>query len=564
MKKTLTVNLNNIVFHIDDDAYEMLQQYLHEIANHFESDEEKKEIMADIEARIAELFTEKLQKTKNVVNLIDVEEIIEIMGKPSQYTGDEEEDEEQKKSSKAEKKQNKSRRFYRDPENSILGGIAGGLSAYFNIDVTWIRILLVALVFLGVGFIIPVYIVVWFVAPAAVTASQRLEMQGEDVTVENIKSEINNVKNYMESEKFKNSASTVGQKVGDVLRIIFKVLFGFIGAIIGLTGILVIGALIFALFVLIFEPTVFNSFAPNLISNWAVFTADKMILLIISIILLIGCPIFLLVYWVTRLTTGHQPMHANKTASWIVLLLWFAGLFMFFSIGPKSFLQFNGKNGHNYSFNWSDDNKPYADEIRNLEPFHAIDISGNIELTLTKDSIQKVIVSSPNDFISKVQTKVENGVLIIYSDGILMNRSIKVTISADSIKSLVAKGACKISSDYELTANDFSVELLGASEANLNVKVTGLINLETKGASKVNLKGSCLTFKANGFGACEIEANELIAKNADIYVSGASHANVYASEILNAKAYGASDIDCKGHPKNITKLTHTGSEINVE
>ncbi|HET7733384.1 MAG TPA: PspC domain-containing protein, partial [Paludibacter sp.] len=147
MKKTLTVNLNNIVFHIDDDAYEMLQTYLHEIADHFQSEDEKKEIMTDIEARIAELFTEKLQKNKNVVNLVDVQEVIEIMGKPSQYTDEEEEQE----AAKGERKTQHSRRFYRDPENAILGGIAGGLAAYFNIDVTWIRIILVALVFVGVG-----------------------------------------------------------------------------------------------------------------------------------------------------------------------------------------------------------------------------------------------------------------------------------------------------------------------------------------------------------------------------------------------------------------------------
>ena len=109
MKKTLTVNLNGIVFHIDDDAYEMLQRYLHEIADHFQSEDEKKEIMADIEARIAELFTEKLQKNKNVITLTDVEEIIEIMGKPSQYT---DEEEETPKASKNDKKQHNNSRIY--------------------------------------------------------------------------------------------------------------------------------------------------------------------------------------------------------------------------------------------------------------------------------------------------------------------------------------------------------------------------------------------------------------------------------------------------------------------
>ncbi len=562
MKKTLTVNLNNIVFHIDDDAYEMLQTYLHEIADHL-SDDERKEIMADIEARIAELFTEKLQKNKNVVNLIDVQEIIEIMGKPSQYTG-EEEDEEPKKSSKSEKQQKKSRRFYRDPDNSILGGIAGGLAAYFNLDVTLIRIILVILVFIGAGFIVPIYIVVWFVAPAAVTASQRLEMQGEDVTVENIKTEINNVKNYMESEKFKNSASDVSVRIREVLRWIFKILFGFIGAIIGLVGIIVIGALIFALFFLIFEPSVFNGVAPGIVSNWAVFTPEKMVLSIISLILLIGCPIFLIVFWAIKLISGRHQTPTNRTASLVVLILWFAGLFMFFSVGARSLLHFHNYNGHPFSFSWSDDNRPYTEEVRKLEPFHSIDISGNIELTLTKDSTQKVTVSSPDDFLSKVETRVENGVLRIYSDGFLMNRSIKVTISSDSIRSIIAKGACKIESDYQLVAPEFKLELLGASEANLDLNVSGLVNLEAKGASKVDLKGTCLTFKVDGVGASEVEATELIAKNADIRLSGATHANVFASESLNAEAFGASDIDCKGHPKSVKKSDHVSSSINVE
>lgn len=562
MKKTLTVNLNNIVFHIDDDAYEMLQTYLHEIADHL-SEDERKEIMTDIEARIAELFTEKLQKNKNVVNLVDVQEIIEIMGKPSQYTG-EEEGEEAPKAPKSDKKQQKSRRFYRDPDNAVLGGIAGGLAAYLNLDVTLIRIILVILVFLGVGFIIPIYIVVWFVAPAALTASQRLEMQGEDVTVENIQTEINNVKNYMESEKFKSSATNAGEKVLNILRLFFKILFGFIGGIIGLTGIIVIGALIFALFALIFEPAFFNAFAPGLVSNWAAFTPEKTILLFISLILLIGCPIFLIVFWAIKLVSGSHRIPSNRTASLVVLVLWFAGLFMFFSVGARSMLHFRNHDGHPFSFNWSDDNKPYTDEFRTCEPFHAIDLSGNIELTLKEDSTQKVIVSSPDDFISKVVTKVENGVLHIYSDGFLMNRSIRVTVSSDSIKSIVAKGACKIESDYPLVAPDFSLELLGASEADLEVKVAGLFNLDIKGASKVDLKGTCTTFKVNGVGASEIDATDLIAKNADIHVSGATHANVYATESLNAEAFGASDIDCQGHPKNVKKTDNVSSSISVE
>jgi len=559
MKKTLTVNLNNIVFHIDDDAYEMLQTYLSEIADHFQSDEERVEIMNDIEARIAELFNEKLQKTKNVVNLTDVEEIIEIMGKPSQYTGDEEEPE---TPPRTDKKQQKSRRFYRDPENAILGGIAGGLAAYFNLDVTLIRIILVILVFLGVGFIIPIYIVVWFVAPAAITSSQRLEMQGEDVTVENIKTEVNNVKNYMESQKFKQSAQGVGERVLEVLRWFFKIIFGFVGAVVGLVGIVVIGALILVLFLLMFEPAALNGFAPDLISNWSVISPEKMVLLVFSLILLVGSPIFLLIYWATHMVSGRR--NTSHTATWVVLVLWLAGLFMFYSVGANTLFHLHNHDGHSFSINWYNDDKPFENETRKLGAFHAVDIAGNFELVLKKDSVQEVTVASPNDFLSRVITKVENGVLYIYTDGINLSRSVKVNVSYDSIKSLVAKGACKINTENQLVIPDFSLELLGASEANLDLNVAGQINLNTKGASKVEIKGNCKALKLTGFGASQVEAENLIANNVDIHVSGATHAQVYASESLNAEAYGASEIECQGHPKNVKKSDNIGSRIHVE
>ncbi len=560
MKKTLTVNLSNIVFHIDDDAYEMLQIYLSEISEHFKSEDERKEIMNDIEARIGELFTEKLQKNKNVVNLTDVQEIIEIMGKPSQYTGEDEEPE----SPKSEKKQQKSRRFYRDPENAVLGGIAGGLAAYFSLDVTLIRILLVVLVFLGVGFIVPIYIVVWFVAPQAVTASQRLEMQGEDVTVDSIKTEMNNVKNYMDSDKFKQSSTTVGERILDIMSVFFKVVFGFVGAVLGVVGIFLVGALIFLLFFLIFDPTVINGFAPDVFNNWGLLSPEKMVMLIISLILVVGCPIFMIVYWAIRIISGNRNHNSFRTSSLVVLILWLAGLFMFYSFGANTLIHMHNHNGHPFAFTWSDNDAPYVDEVRNCEPFHGVEISGNIELTLNQDSVQQVTVSSPDDFLSKITTNVENGILHIYSNQILMNKTIKVKISADSIRSIEAKGACKITTESPLVVSDLKIEMLGASEANMNVKVNGLLNVNVKGASKTELSGTCQTFKIRALGASEIKAENLIAKNADVHVSGASDVELYASENLTAEANGASEINCHGNPKIVKKSAHVGSTIRIK
>ncbi len=387
-------------------------------------------------------------------------------------------------------------------------------------------------------------------------------MQGEDVTVENIKTEVNNVKNYMESEKFKQSATSVGKRFGEIVIWFSKIFFGILGAILGIVGFVLIGALILVLFFLIFDPAVINSFAPDLISNWTVITPEKLIMLIVSLFLVIGCPIFLLIYWAVRIISGRH--NSPRTASWVVLILWVAGLFMFYSVGANTIIHFHNNNGHPFSINWSDENKPFEDVERKCEPFHSIDIAGNFELNLRKDSMQKVTISSPNDFMSKVVTKVENGVLHVYSEGFLLNRTIKVIISSDSLSSLVAKGACKIEADSQIAAHDFSLELLGASDAKMDMKITNTFNVEVEGASKLELTGSCVNLKLEGKGASEVDATNLTTKNAVVYVAGASHAKVYASESVKLEAYGASEIDCKGSPKHIEKNDSGASNINIE
>ena len=88
MKKTFTINISGTIFHIEEDAYEVLQKYLTNLRNHFGSGEEGNEIIADIEARIAEIFLEKSSTENSVVTVEMVNEVIEIMGTPEDITGD--------------------------------------------------------------------------------------------------------------------------------------------------------------------------------------------------------------------------------------------------------------------------------------------------------------------------------------------------------------------------------------------------------------------------------------------------------------------------------------------
>jgi len=179
MKKTLTVNLANQVFHIDEDAYLRLKEYLDRIESHFSNSEERKDIMTDIEIRIAELFSEKTTPDKEVITIQDVEQITKIMGDPVEIGGSAE------TGSETFTNHTKPQRLYRDPDNRVLGGVCGGMGIYLGIDPLIIRIIFLV-VFFGFGIGLLIYIIMWIVVPEAVTTAQKLEMRGDSVNASNI------------------------------------------------------------------------------------------------------------------------------------------------------------------------------------------------------------------------------------------------------------------------------------------------------------------------------------------------------------------------------------------
>jgi phage shock protein PspC (stress-responsive transcriptional regulator) len=92
------------------------------------------------------------------------------------------------------------KKMFRDPETKALGGVSGGVAAYFGIDITVVRILFIVFSFAG-GIGLLVYIVLWVILPEAHTITDRMQMQGEPVTLSNIESNIKKGLNIQEGEE---------------------------------------------------------------------------------------------------------------------------------------------------------------------------------------------------------------------------------------------------------------------------------------------------------------------------------------------------------------------------
>ncbi|MBA4407850.1 MAG: PspC domain-containing protein [Bacteroidota bacterium] len=251
MKKTFTINISGSIFHIDDDAYENLQRYLHILNRHFGTAIEGQEILQDIEARISELFIEKTSNKVEVITNTMVEEVIARMGKPEDFleAGDDDASTKtQPMGESADAGQKMRRRLYRDGDSRVLGGVCSGMGAYFNIDLVILRVIFVLAFFLSAGTAMIVYIVLWIAVPKAKTTAQRLEMKGKEATISNIeksiKEEMNEVgesyNKFMNSpanEKGQTRIERFGDVVTSVLKVVLRVVVLLFGAALIIGGI---------------------------------------------------------------------------------------------------------------------------------------------------------------------------------------------------------------------------------------------------------------------------------------------------------------------------------------
>lgn len=294
MKKTISINISGILFHIEEDGYATLKKYLEAISKHFSHYQDNQEIISDIENRIAEIFLSNLKNNKQVITADNVNSLIEKMGTIADFKALEEDmQEEEKEKVKEESAQEQDyykhitphqdikgykkltrlesrkilggvcaglanyfsidplwtrliailllfsgnlrlgkpgwdflpwnfdfslslgiwaiiayivmwiilpvsydepedkniKKLYRNPDDKTLGGVASGLAAYFGIEVIWMRLLFIGLLFAG-GAGLVIYIILWIITPVAKSITERIEMKGGAITLDNIETTI--------------------------------------------------------------------------------------------------------------------------------------------------------------------------------------------------------------------------------------------------------------------------------------------------------------------------------------------------------------------------------------
>jgi len=217
MKKNISINLFGTLYNIDEDAYNLLENYLQSMQRYFGRREGCEEIADDIEHRVAELLWQRREAGMTAINIETVKEIIDTIGNAEQIAGDGgnagQGSENTEQGNKFKENLNqfaneasrfahdayeksykhvKTHRYYRCTTDKILGGVCSGLAVYTNTGdpLLW-RLGAIALTLIGIGLPLPIiYIVMWLVTPAALTPEDRLRQQGKEITPENLTQQV--------------------------------------------------------------------------------------------------------------------------------------------------------------------------------------------------------------------------------------------------------------------------------------------------------------------------------------------------------------------------------------
>ncbi len=339
MKKTVNVNIGGMVFTINEDAYSALESYLKILRTYFRETEGSEEIMEDIEVRIAEILKEHLGK-RVVIEMSDIDAVKATIGYPQDFEMSANEEGSRSYTSEERDKKKKQvylgKRLFRNPDDKVLGGVCSGLGAYFGIDPVWIRLaFVVATVFIGTGFWL--YIILWIVIPEAKTPTEKLQMRGEPVNVDNIKQSFQEEFQHVK-ERVQNLASEAQNWVQDqkkndpvkdffnnlsalfrgIVRILGHLFFVFVSllAIIVLTAVvfsLLTGSTVMAISIPFLQQYIFNS-------EW------QMWLILIGSVLMVLIPITWL--FIRIFTSAGMSKRAKNILDMITAIAWGVAVWM--------------------------------------------------------------------------------------------------------------------------------------------------------------------------------------------------------------------------------------------
>ena len=643
MNKTININISGTVFNVDEDAYDLLYKYLESIKKYFSKIDADGEIVADIESRIAENFLSSISSQNNSISISDVKNVIKVMGTLDDFKEIYEDVDKEEESNTSEEKKPKRlfrnindkviggvasgisnyfkidplitriifitmaffggfgllayiicwigipagndsesiirKRYYRDSDEKVLGGVAMGVANYFSIDVSLVRILFLISIFFG-GFGVLIYFILWFITPEATTVGEKMSMKGYSVTLENIEKYVEEKINPEDKEE------NILMKIilfpfriaGPILNGFIKLVAPFIKIALSIILFSVSVAIIFIIVLLALNQfELLNQASADIRVNLLVLDGVNLGAIIneiptaimSSLYLNLFLTLILMIMMITKFLFNRQMF--GLPGSIVVFFVWLINT-SFNGIALPVLIEKWEKDGivdewiESGVLDSYDNYQTYSKsfEIKDFDGLR-VSIPANIVIRESDTYLVK-IDATEREFENLVVEKTSGDILRIYSERDRWRwnewkneNKTSIVIEMPNINILQASAASN--SDIEFSSiEDLTIRLSGASDLDLNSDVSNLIahvsgasdvdiegkvkssNFKISGASDVDIEGTGENLVLRASGASTFDGRDFNVGTISLIVSGASTAYVNSIDKLNVDASSASSV----------------------
>lgn len=552
MKKTTQIHLAGSLFYIEEHAYAILEGYLDSIKKHFEHNPDSEEILSDIESRIAEKLRESDVK---VVTTKHVEDIIASIGTVEELSGEENMSDTPHSSGSTSHK-----RLYRNTDDAIIAGVASGLGYYFGIDPFVIRLLFIIVTLAG-GSGILIYIVLWFAIPEAVTASQKLEMRGEKVTLSNvkdmIKEKVEEVKNRADKTAVRKHSNAFRAFLEGIVTFLKKGIFPIIRMMIGFiiticSFIAGVGITIVAGIVIFNVPTAIIDPVVAALAHGPLFYAA-----LLGFYFALIVPTFIMFIIGLGLIRGKRVFGRNVVL--IFAAIWFVALVLVGVIGSRLALRAREIISTDPAF-------ATQTQVVALAPFSKISVQNSKNITYVAGKTYSVAIEGTGYTIGNLKTDVNNDTLTISSKDefriciFCHSQPVAITVTAPQISDVTLQNASSFTGPLSGDHVNLSLGNDSRAEATLSAKSA---SISEGNASRATLSGTASSFDLKLSNDSSLVAHSLAADTVTATLENASRASVSASSSLSVKARNGSTLLYSGAP-TITQDLQNGSHLKKD
>ncbi len=549
MKKALQITIAGSLFTIEEDAYQKLQAYLASIQTYFGPLSDSRDIIADIEARIAEQLSESIKDKNNIITLSDVEKVISVMGSVEEIDNETHEEKQKETAGKTRS----SRRLFRNPDDMVIAGVASGIAAFFNIDPLIVRILFIVFAFITSGGAIFIYIALAVFVPKAETAADKMNMRGGPITLNTFKEDMSeHLETMKKSGKeiisrgggLRNFLDKVIRLIGTIVRICAKIVVMLIGVVLTIIPMLAIIMLVFTAVNLIF-----NVHSPYIEFPLAQVASGPLYYTLIGLaVLIIGIPFMFINMIGLSLVTWKNRFHAVQTISlagiWILAVIVIGTLSV--RVVPRIHEEISAL-------------PEYQVVTRNIElaDFTELELNGISKVHLVQADEFSIVEEGRQTDIDRSEFKVENGRLIMSDKPrgkmcffCLGGNGVEVTINMPEIEYIETNDIVRLTAD-KITSDKIALILGDVSSVNIELETSdATINLRDN--SRLAITGTSDTLKLETEDVSRFSGSGFAVKDAQVRTTDIGRATVNVSNTLNIIAQDVSKVFYIGNPK-ITK-----------